>query len=279
MAKTKNASKVAKKVEGSKKSLKKVPKAAVKVAEKAVSKSAKVQKFNGVTKPTSNTAIKMTHKEKTKPASKTDTKTVVKPAVKTVVKETEKASIKSSVKSSAHSIIKEVKKAVNKASAKIAEKIEAFQANEAKVTDLVAKSDLTEEKRTESKMQAQGVSTQFKPSTLSGKVAKAIETEKVEKQEKVEKEKPEKSSSSAKGSKKATSKVDAETSNSNWDEVYEKYKTLPVAPYKMSDKYFENTAIDHKTLGWGFILSVVNDRLEVLFQNGVKHLISNYKAS
>jgi hypothetical protein len=34
----------------------------------------------------------------------------------------------------------------------------------------------------------------------------------------------------------------------------------------------------HKVLGWGFVLSNLNDRLEVLFKDGIKVLISNYKS-
>jgi hypothetical protein len=33
----------------------------------------------------------------------------------------------------------------------------------------------------------------------------------------------------------------------------------------------------HKVLGWGFIISNINDRLDILFETGVKTLISNYK--
>jgi hypothetical protein len=105
--------------------------------------------------------------------------------------------------------------------------------------------------------------------------------EDVKKVEDIKKEKPEKKENSpaaVKASKKASVKV-AEPVLANWNDVYEKYKDLNVTPYKMSEVYYENTAIDHKILGWGFILSVVNDRLEVLFQSGVKQLISNYKAN
>ena len=33
-----------------------------------------------------------------------------------------------------------------------------------------------------------------------------------------------------------------------------------------------------KVLGWGFILKNDNDRLEVLFETGIRMLISNYKS-
>ena len=45
----------------------------------------------------------------------------------------------------------------------------------------------------------------------------------------------------------------------------------------MKAVFEEKTAILHKVLGWGYILSNRNDRLEVLFKDGIKYLISNYK--
>jgi hypothetical protein len=62
-----------------------------------------------------------------------------------------------------------------------------------------------------------------------------------------------------------------------WHDLKEKYRGNQPFPYKMSEIYQEKTLLDHKVLGLGVILSVVNDRLEVLFQTGTKHLISNYK--
>lgn len=62
-----------------------------------------------------------------------------------------------------------------------------------------------------------------------------------------------------------------------WQALYAKAKNIPVAPYNMKNRYEKQTAINHKTLGWGFITEIRNDRLEVLFQDGIKYLISNYK--
>jgi hypothetical protein len=45
----------------------------------------------------------------------------------------------------------------------------------------------------------------------------------------------------------------------------------------MSAQFEANRPIQHKVLGWGFVLNNDNDRLEVLFEQGVKMLISNYK--
>lgn len=78
-------------------------------------------------------------------------------------------------------------------------------------------------------------------------------------------------------SKKAKKYEGANEEESRWLELRDKHKNIRPQPYKMSESYQEKTPIEHKTLGWGFVLSVVNDRLEVLFRSGIKHLISNYK--
>lgn len=80
-------------------------------------------------------------------------------------------------------------------------------------------------------------------------------------------------------SKKAKKYEAATEEEARWLELRDKYKSTKAAPYKMSEVYAEKTPIDHKVLGWGFIISVLNDRLEVLFQSGIKQLISNYKSN
>lgn len=62
-----------------------------------------------------------------------------------------------------------------------------------------------------------------------------------------------------------------------WHELKAEYDG-EVRAYKMSEQYEAKTAIEHKVLGWGFILSSENNRLDVMFEYGRKMLISNYKA-
>lgn len=62
-----------------------------------------------------------------------------------------------------------------------------------------------------------------------------------------------------------------------WLDLKEKYGDEKAATYSMSSVYEANKPLQHKVLGWGFIQSVQNDRLEVLFESGPKMLISNYK--
>ncbi|MFN3454082.1 MAG: hypothetical protein ACK41T_03925 [Pseudobdellovibrio sp.] len=64
-----------------------------------------------------------------------------------------------------------------------------------------------------------------------------------------------------------------------WVELNKRHGKDKALNYKMTDTFESLTPIQHKVLGWGFILSNENDRLEVLFENGIKMLISNYKPS
>jgi hypothetical protein len=63
----------------------------------------------------------------------------------------------------------------------------------------------------------------------------------------------------------------------NWDNVHKlASKVLKAKSYKMSEKFEAKTPILHKLLGWGYILSSENNRIQVLFKEGVKTLITNY---
>ncbi len=63
-----------------------------------------------------------------------------------------------------------------------------------------------------------------------------------------------------------------------WNSLFKKAEQIESKPYNMRAVFEEKTAIVHKVLGWGYILANRNDRLEVLFKDGIKYLISNYKA-
>jgi|GEM_PF-677086 len=63
-----------------------------------------------------------------------------------------------------------------------------------------------------------------------------------------------------------------------WADYYDKFQREPVQQYNMSGKFDANRPLEHKVLGWGYVISNENDRLEVLFRSGVKMLISNYKS-
>lgn len=63
----------------------------------------------------------------------------------------------------------------------------------------------------------------------------------------------------------------------NFDSVYKLAKTLKTKNYKMNDVFEAKTPIMHKILGWGFILTCENNRIQVLFKDGVKTLVTNYQ--
>lgn len=62
-----------------------------------------------------------------------------------------------------------------------------------------------------------------------------------------------------------------------WMDYKNKYGGSKPATYSMSGVFEVQTSIQHKVLGWGFIINIQNDRLEVVFEQGTKILISNYK--
>lgn len=61
-----------------------------------------------------------------------------------------------------------------------------------------------------------------------------------------------------------------------WAALQRKSTTQP-EPYSMRKTFAPKTPIIHKTMGWGYVLDNKNDRLEVLFKDGIRYLISNYK--
>lgn len=63
-----------------------------------------------------------------------------------------------------------------------------------------------------------------------------------------------------------------------WQELFKRYGKDKTVNYKMSDEFQALKPINHKVLGWGFVLTNENNRLEILFENGIKVLISNYKS-
>lgn len=62
-----------------------------------------------------------------------------------------------------------------------------------------------------------------------------------------------------------------------WENLQRRAKNVKAEPYSMRKAYAPKTAIQHKLLGWGFVLDNKNDRLEVLFRDGIRYLISNYQ--
>lgn len=64
-----------------------------------------------------------------------------------------------------------------------------------------------------------------------------------------------------------------------WHEMHEKYKGVKAPMYTISGQFEAKAPIQHKIFGWGYVLSNEYDRLEVLFEDGKRMLISNRKLS
>ena len=93
----------------------------------------------------------------------------------------------------------------------------------------------------------------------------------------VKAEKAEKPARSRKISVSASATEAASALAQKWISLFKKAEQIEAKPYNMKAVFDEKTAIVHKVLGWGYILANRNDRLEVLFKDGIKYLISNYK--
>lgn len=113
------------------------------------------------------------------------------------------------------------------------------------------------------------------------KVPKAPKAPKVEMtpSEKIEAkaEKAEKKKAKKEAAKAQEAALAAESQNKKWAELKEKHGKEKASTYSMTGTYQALTPVEHKVLGWGYILSNNNDRLEVLFESGTKILISNFQ--
>lgn len=99
----------------------------------------------------------------------------------------------------------------------------------------------------------------------------------VEKSEKPIAPKKSKATRAAESKEKAAKQASSDE-EARWVDIYEKNKGEKPLDYDMKRKYESNKPLQHKILGWGWILSSENDRLEVLFKDGKKILISNYNS-
>lgn len=200
-------------------------------------------------------------------------------AKKAATKPTSK-SAKKPAKVAAKPVAKKTAKAVAKPVAKKTPKKEA--AKEVVKTSGAKPQPKATEKKLPKEVAKEVAKSAPKPSALEPvKVAEVVEL----KPKKASKQKAEPGSAPAEKISKAEAKrlkkieVTQGQEEAKWKELHDKYKGVKAVPYRMSETFEERTPLDHKVLGWGFILSVVNDRLEVLFETGIKQLISNYKSN
>jgi hypothetical protein len=62
-----------------------------------------------------------------------------------------------------------------------------------------------------------------------------------------------------------------------WAAIHDQLKHLKAAAYDMTGQYDLKTPVIHKVLGWGFIVEIRDSRMDVMFKDGLKTLIMNYK--
>ena len=72
-------------------------------------------------------------------------------------------------------------------------------------------------------------------------------------------------------------KEEADRLKEQWNELSTLSQGQLTKKYKLYENFEPNMAIDHPKMGWGYVLSSQNNRIEVLFEEGIKVLISNYK--
>lgn len=91
------------------------------------------------------------------------------------------------------------------------------------------------------------------------------------------KKKPERKKRLTKAEREA--QEERERLKEKWHELFALSEGQEVRKYVMSETFEANTAIEHVSMGWGYILSSQSNRLEVLFEEGIKMLVSNYEGN
>ncbi len=243
---------------------------------KTAKKGTSVKKPTGkvtpkVAKKLTSTAKPMVKSASAKPVVKTAVKPVEKKADKKVSPKLESSKLKSPV----------VSAATAKASAKVAQErtpapqtlSQKSKLDKANMTDKLNNkiSQSSGEKTKEKAVEIMQPTTEFVAARNSGKSSSEVVKE-----------------ASGKTAKKSGKvKVDKSLLNlsekslgelqKKWSEYHDKFGAQKAPLYDMSKTFEAAAPLQHKVLGWGFVVSVQNDRLEVLFESGSKTLISNYR--
>lgn len=181
------------------------------------------------------------------------------------VKNAKKTSSQKSTKAPAKTVKKPVAKKIDKTSQKVDKKQKKVVASPPPKENLKSRIKLTEKKSAQPSLMTK------KGRTIVEEVESLKEGQGAEeslKAEKVSKIKPIRVERGNLADEKA-----------KWAEVNRKYGKDKAPTYKMSETFPAMSPIQHKVLGWGFVLTNENDRLEILFETGIRMLISNYKSS
>lgn len=222
-------------------------------------------------KANSKSSAKQTASKKTAvakvPATKAASKSVT---AKAPAKVAAKATVAAKVTKVAKEIVKQVSKVVSKNSPK--EKVSKATVKEVIVKEKLSKKEQTTEKPAlmTKKGKAEPQEPKDQGELLIEKAREEMakinaDTKQAEKASKVKPIKIERGNSADEKAK--------------WQELNKRHGKEKAQVYKMTDVFEAMKPIQHKVLGWGFVLTNENNRLEVLFENGIKMLISNYKPS
>ncbi len=209
-------------------------------------------------------AKKTAPKKKTAPAKAAKiSKKPAKPAAKAVSKPVAKQAAKPAPKAVKKPVVKPSKPIKETAKAAKPAKASSKPEPKAAVSKKPAPSVMSQ-----NEIEADEEKTPVKNKTVISMMEESSGSEEPSKAEKVSKVKPVKIERGNVADEKA-----------KWAELYKKYGKEKAITYKMSDTFPTMIPVQHKVLGWGFVLTNENDRLEVLFETGIRMLISNYKAS
>ncbi|NLD39373.1 MAG: hypothetical protein GX654_21155 [Desulfatiglans sp.] len=76
---------------------------------------------------------------------------------------------------------------------------------------------------------------------------------------------------------KRKSPVRKKSAEKEYEAMMEKHVDQTPVPYSMQGSFSEGSFIDHKTFGKGFVTGLSFERIEVLFQEGIKTLAAGKK--
>jgi len=199
-----------------------------------------------------------------KAASKVLAKSTAKPIVKAAAKQSPKVPVKilgkSATTTAAIASVNNNKIAKTEKTAKKKTAPEEFEDQEIKEADVAT--DLTDEVSSSgSETEVEKLSPEIDQEEKTGPSPKVIKAKKPAK-------------ISAKMKLEAANLAEL---NKKWQELKGKFAGEKAPNYNMNSTFEANTPIQHKIFGWGYVTNNENDRLEILFEVGLKHLISNYR--
>lgn len=77
--------------------------------------------------------------------------------------------------------------------------------------------------------------------------------------------------------KSAKSKKTVSAKGPTWGELKDKVGVDSLRKYKLVDKFDNNSAIEHPKFGIGFVVMASEERIDAVFEDGLKTLIHNRK--